>query len=127
VSATFKVTSPARPAPASDRLAEDRPAPAGRNSNDREGAERLPDQDQRSHFGAGTNPTNHSELYNACRRRDLSNWTLINTPSQWASVRLATIPAGTTLASGAYYLLGLSSSGLAAPAGPDATTITSGA
>ena len=54
---------------------------------------------------------------------DLSNWTLINTQSQWAPVKLATIPAGTKLAGHGFYLLGLSSSGLAAPASPGATTI----
>ncbi|MGI5240178.1 arabinofuranosidase catalytic domain-containing protein [Dactylosporangium sp. CA-139066] len=64
------------------------------------------------------------ELYNASASEvDLSNWTLTNTPSQSAPITLATIPAGTRLASGAYYLLGLSSSGLAAPATPGATTI----
>jgi non-reducing end alpha-L-arabinofuranosidase len=64
------------------------------------------------------------ELYNASPSAvDLSNWTLINTRSEWAPVKLATIPAGTKLASGAYYLLGLSSSGLAAPASQGATTI----
>jgi hypothetical protein len=54
---------------------------------------------------------------------DLSNWTLMHTPSQWASVKLATIPAGTKVGSGAHYLLGLSSSGLAAPAAAGARTI----
>jgi non-reducing end alpha-L-arabinofuranosidase len=73
----------------------------------------------------GTNATNQFiELYNASATAvDLSNWTLISTQSQWAPVTLATIPAGTTLAAGGFYLLGLSSSGLAAPARPGATTI----
>ena len=76
-------------------------------------------------FSAGANPTNQFiELYNASADAvDLSNWTLINTQSQWAPVKLATIPAGTKLASGDYYLLGLSSSGLAAPASAGTTTI----
>ena len=39
----------------------------------------------------------------------------MNTQSQWAAVTLATIPGGTTLAPRAFYLLGLSTSGLAAP------------
>jgi hypothetical protein len=64
------------------------------------------------------------ELYNASETdADISNWTLINTPSQWASVKLATIPPRTKLAPHAFYLLALSSSGLAAPATPRATTI----
>ena len=69
-------------------------------------------------FSAGDNATDQFiELYNASPTAvDVSNWTLVNTQSQWASVTLATIPNGTVLARGAYYLLGLSSSGLAAPA-----------
>ena len=76
-------------------------------------------------FSTGTNATNQFiELYNSSTSTiDLSNWTLINTQSQWAPVKLATIPAGTRLVSGAYYLLGLSSSGLAAPASSGATVI----
>ncbi|MEP6961536.1 MAG: arabinofuranosidase catalytic domain-containing protein [Acidobacteriota bacterium] len=74
---------------------------------------------------SGSNATNQFvELYNdSSASVNLSNWTLINTQSQWAPTQLATIPAGTTLASHAYYLLGLSSSGLAAPASPGETTI----
>jgi hypothetical protein len=66
----------------------------------------------------GDNPTNQFiELYNAGDRNvDISGWILINTRSGWASVRLATIPAGTKLAAHGFYLLGLSCSGLAAPA-----------
>jgi hypothetical protein len=64
------------------------------------------------------------ELYNASAGAvDLSNWTLVHTASQWAPVKLANIPSGTKLASGAYYVLGLSNSGLAAPAGAGATII----
>jgi hypothetical protein len=76
-------------------------------------------------FSAGANSTDQFvELYNASASVvDLADWTLINTQSQWAPVKLATIPSGTRLASGTYYLLGLSSSGLAAPASPGATTI----
>jgi hypothetical protein len=66
----------------------------------------------------GDNPTNQFiELYNAGDINvDISGWILINTRSGWASVRLATIPAGTKLAAHGFYLLGLSCSGLAAPA-----------
>jgi hypothetical protein len=85
----------------------------------------LPIKINEVRLGAGTNPTNQFiELYNASPSVvDLSSWTLINTQSQWAPVTLATIPAGTKLASGAYYLLGLSSSGLAAPTSAGATTV----
>ena len=69
-------------------------------------------------FEIGNNPTNQFiELYNAGDRdTDLSNWTLINTRSEWAPVRLGVIPAGTKLAAHGFYLLGLSASGLVAPA-----------
>jgi non-reducing end alpha-L-arabinofuranosidase len=64
------------------------------------------------------------ELYNASPDPiDLSNWTLNHTQSQWAPVKLATIPAGTKLAGGGFYLLGLSSSGLAASASAGEITI----
>jgi hypothetical protein len=64
------------------------------------------------------------ELYNASETdADISQWTLINMMSQWAPVKLATIPAGTKLAAHSFYLLGLSSSGLAAPASPGVNTI----
>ena len=69
-------------------------------------------------FSAGGNATDQFiELYNASSATvDLSNWTLVHTPSQWAPVKLATIPAGTRLSSHGFYLFGLSSSGLATPA-----------
>ena len=64
------------------------------------------------------------ELYNASETDvDISRWTLINTMSQWAPVKLATIPAGTKVAAHGFYLLGLASSGLVAPASPGAITI----
>lgn len=77
-------------------------------------------------FGAASNPSNQFiELYNASASAiDLSNWSLIHTPSQWTSVKLASIPMGTKLAPGAFYLLGLSGSGLAAPAAAGASVIS---
>jgi hypothetical protein len=76
-------------------------------------------------FSAGGNATNQFvELYNpSANAIDLSNWALIHARSQWAPVRLATIPAGTKLAAGGFYLLGLSNSGLAAPTSAGETTI----
>jgi hypothetical protein len=69
-------------------------------------------------FNTGSNATNQFiELYNAGQNEiDISNWSLVSTPSEWASVRLATIPAGTKIISKGFYLLGLSGSGLVAPA-----------
>jgi non-reducing end alpha-L-arabinofuranosidase len=56
------------------------------------------------------------ELYNAGPSSiDVSNWTLTAHPTQQAVFSATKIPAGTKLASHAFYLLGLSSSGLAVP------------
>jgi hypothetical protein len=57
------------------------------------------------------------ELYNAGTNTvDLSNWTLTEHPTQQAIFSTVKIPAGTKLAAHGFYLLGLSNSGLAAPA-----------
>jgi len=65
-----------------------------------------------------TNPTNSFiELYNAgVSAVDISNWTLTERPAQQAHFSTVKVPAGTKLASHAFYLLGLSNSGLAVPA-----------
>ncbi len=64
------------------------------------------------------------ELYNSGPRGvDLSNWTLTVHPTQQAIFSAIKIPSGTTLASGSFYLLGLSNSGLAVPARAGDTTI----
>jgi hypothetical protein len=71
------------------------------------------------------NPTNaFIELYNAGDSTvDLSHWTLTEHPTQQPISSAVTVPAGTTLASHRHYLLGLSSSGLAAPASVGDTTV----
>lgn len=78
----------------------------------------LPIKINEIRFSTSINSTDQFiELYNASTVAiDISNWTLISTQSQWAPVKAATIPDGTKLAGGAFYLLGLSSSGLSAPA-----------
>jgi hypothetical protein len=75
--------------------------------------------------GTSTNPANaFIELYNAGDSTvDLSNWTLTEHPTQQPIFSAVTVPAGTTLPSHRSYLLGLSSSGLAAPASAGETTI----
>ena len=85
----------------------------------------LPVKINEVRFGTSTNSTNQFiELYNSSSKAlDLGHWTLIHTASQWAPVKLATIPAGTRIASHAFYLLGLSTSGLAAPASAGDMTI----
>ena len=54
---------------------------------------------------------------------DISNWTLTEHPAQQAIFSSVKIPAGTKLAAGGFYLLGLSNSGLAVPARAGDTTI----
>ncbi len=78
-------------------------------------------------FRAGSvgNPTDSFiELYNAGSGTvDISNWTLSEHQTQQAIFSTVKIPPGTKLASGGFYLLGLSDSGLAAPARKGDTTI----
>jgi len=78
-------------------------------------------------FRAGTsaNPTNgFVELYNAGTSAvDLSRWTLTEHPAQQAVFSTATVPDGTRLAGHGFYLLGLSNSGLAAPAAQGDNTV----
>jgi hypothetical protein len=68
--------------------------------------------------GSPTNSTNSFiELYNAGGREvDISGWILIEHATQQAIFSNVKIPAGQKLAAGGFYLLGLSNSGLAAPA-----------
>jgi hypothetical protein len=75
--------------------------------------------------GSTTNTTNSFiELYNAGTSAiDISSWTLTQHQTQHAIFSAITIPAGTRLAAGGFYLLGLSDSGLAAPARKGDTTI----
>src|SRR5215471_6694711 len=68
--------------------------------------------------GSTTNTTNSFiELFNGGPATvDISGWTLTQHQTQQAIFSSVTIPAGTKLASHGFYLLGLSTSGLAAPA-----------
>jgi non-reducing end alpha-L-arabinofuranosidase len=67
---------------------------------------------------------NFVELYNAgASEVDISNWTLTQHPTQQAIFSSIKIPAATRLASKGFYMLGLSDSGLAAPAKTGDTTI----
>jgi hypothetical protein len=129
VSATFTVTSAATTGAGFLTGTADwtNPRSGGRRSTVTTQAVRnaVPIRINEVRFRTSTNATDQFiELYNASADEvDLSNWTLNNTASGSAPVTLATIPAGTKLASGAYYLLGLSSSGVAAPASQGTTTI----
>lgn len=68
-------------------------------------------------LSTGDNATNQFvELYNASNVSvDISGWKVVHTRSEWAPFTVATIPAGTKLASKSFFLLGLSTSGLVAP------------
>src|SRR5262249_14178196 len=76
--------------------------------------------------GSTTNSTNaFIELYNAgATGIDISSWTLTEHATQQAVFSSVKIPAGTKLASHGFYLLGLSNSGLAAPAHKGDTTLS---
>ena len=64
------------------------------------------------------------ELFNAGSSEvDISNWTLTEHPTQQAIFSAVKIQAGTKLAAGGFFLLGLSNSGLAVPAHKGDTTI----
>jgi alpha-L-arabinofuranosidase B-like protein/concanavalin A-like lectin/glucanase superfamily protein/alpha-galactosidase-like protein len=76
-------------------------------------------------IGTSANPTDSFiELNNAGDHSvDLSGWTLTEHPAQQAISSTVTIPAGTRIAAHGQYLLGLSTSGLAAPARPGDKTL----
>ncbi len=122
VSATFKVTSPERTGAGFLTARTEWTNPTVHSAEEDTASARVrnvfPVKINEVRFTTGGNATNQFiELYNASSTNaDISNWTLIHTQSQGSPVRLATIPAGTKLASHGFYLLGLSSSGLAAPA-----------
>jgi hypothetical protein len=75
--------------------------------------------------GTSDNPTNaFIELVNAgATAADISHWTLTEHPTQQAVFSTVTIPPGTRIPAGGHYLLGLSNSGLAAPARAGDTTV----
>ena len=75
--------------------------------------------------GTTENSTNSFiELFNAGDNElDISNWTLTMRPYQLPIFSNIKIPAGTKLASRGFYLLGLSTSGLAVPAKKGESTI----
>jgi non-reducing end alpha-L-arabinofuranosidase len=64
------------------------------------------------------------ELYNAgAGPLDISNWTLTEHPALQPIFSTVKIPAGTKLAAGGFYLLGLANSGLAVPARSGEATV----
>lgn len=122
VSATFTVTS--GPAPFDGDLVGavswTTPGNGGRRTGTTSEKVRNTSPIRINEFRTGTsgNPTNSFiELYNAGDSTvDVSNWTLTQHPSEQAVDSTITVPAGTKIAAGKTYLLGMSTSGLAAPA-----------
>jgi hypothetical protein len=129
VSATFTVTS--GPVPFNGDLigvaSWASPANGGRQSATTTEKARNVSPIEINEFRAGTstNSTNaFIELYNSGDRTvDLSNWILTEHPAQQPIFSTVTIPAGTRLAGHHFYLLGLSNSGLAAPARAGDSTV----
>lgn len=76
--------------------------------------------------GSGGNSTDSFiELYNAgASDVDLSGWSLTQRPAQQTVFSAVQIPAGTKLKPKGFYLLGLSNSGLAVPAGAGDATLS---
>jgi hypothetical protein len=76
-------------------------------------------------IGTGADPTDSFiELYNAgASPVDLSGWTFTQRPTQQPIFSTVKVPAGTRLGGHGFYVLGLSTSGLAAPASAGDTTL----
>ena len=76
--------------------------------------------------GGPSNPTNtFIELYNAGSDSvDISNWSLTEHPTQQTIFSAVKMPAGTKLAAGGFYVLGLATSGLSVPARAGAAAIS---
>lgn len=128
VSATFRFTSPAETGTGFLTGKAEWRGIAGEMRSDTS-SERLrnvqPVKINEVRFGGSSDSTDQFiELYNkSARPVDISRWSLVSTQSQWAPATLATIPEGTSLAAHGFYLLGLSSSGLASPASAGARTV----
>ncbi|HEU5235232.1 MAG TPA: arabinofuranosidase catalytic domain-containing protein [Terriglobales bacterium] len=74
--------------------------------------------------GSANTTDSFIELYNGGSSTvDISNWTLTLHPAQQAIFSTLKIPAGTKLATGGFYLFGLSNSGLVVPARVGDSTI----
>src|SRR6201996_8513251 len=124
VSATFKVTS--GPQPFNGDLVGNASwiNPANNSKRFETTAEKVRNvspiriNEFRVSSASSTNSTDSFvELYNSGSRSiDISNWTLTEHPAQKAIVSTVTLPPGTNLAPGGFYLLGLSNSGLSVPA-----------
>lgn len=122
VSATFSITS--GPAPFNGDLVgkADWTSPAQSGRQTETTAEKVrnisPVKINEFRTGTSANPTDaFVELYNAGSREvDLSGWILTEHATQQAVSSTVKIPARTKLAAGGHYTLGLSTSGLAAPA-----------
>ncbi|MFD0751622.1 arabinofuranosidase catalytic domain-containing protein [Mucilaginibacter calamicampi] len=116
VNVTFKVTAPAN-AELAFLSAKADWAGAQSDITTQRVRSALPVKINEVRFGTGNNLSNQFvELYNSSSSSvDISNWKLINTRSEWGAVKMATIPAGTKIKAGGFYVLGLATSGIVAP------------
>jgi hypothetical protein len=135
VSATFKVTSPAAAfngdLVGNASFTSGTSATTGRRQSDTavekvRNVSPIKINEFRTSAGSPANSTDSFiELFNAgANAVDISNWTLTEHQTQQAIFSTVKIPAGTRLAAGGFYLLGLSTSGLAVPARAGDTTIS---
>ena len=85
----------------------------------------LPVKINEVRLSSGSNSSDQFiELYNPSDNEvDISGWSLVNTRSEWAPVKLATIPESTKIAAKGFYLFGLAGSGLATSATQGSNTI----
>jgi non-reducing end alpha-L-arabinofuranosidase len=120
VTATFRVTSPATTDAGLLTARVDWAGNVGTHSETTTQRIRnaFPVKINEVRFSTGNNPTNQFiELYNASSNEvDISNLVVTSTQSEWAPIKLGKIPAGTKLPAKGFYLFGLSTSGLVAPA-----------
>jgi len=127
VSATFKVAS--GPAPFNGDLVGKTSWTANGAARSESAIEKVrnvsPVKINEFRISAGADPTDSFiELYNAgANAVDISNWTLTHHPAQLPIFSSVKIPPGTSLGPKGFYLLGLSTSGLAVPASAGESTI----
>ena len=128
VSATFKITSATAPFNG-DLTGHASWTASGRNESET-AVEKVrnvgPVKINEFRISASGDATNSFiELYNAgASAVDVSNWTLTAHPSQQPVFSTTKIPAGTRLSPHGFYLIGLSNSGLAAPARKGDTVVS---
>lgn len=128
VSATFRITAPTKGASAGFATIQANWRDGGHVRSDM-ASQRVrsapPVKINEVRFATGGNATDQFiELFNAAADAvDLSGWTLVNTKTFFAPLPLITFPNGTNIAGKGHLLLGLATSGLAAPSAAGSSTV----